>query len=608
MDHYTSFFNLKENPFVLTPDPKYLYLGHKHREVMGHLLYGIKEDKGFMVVVGEVGTGKTTLCRAFINQLLKENIEVGLIYNPAMTDLELLQAVNREYKLASDLNTKGRLIDALNEFLLRVNGQGRKVVLIIDEAQNLYPSVLEQLRLISNLETETGKLIQIILVGQPELERILAKKEMRQLDQRVVVRGLLGPFNQKETRNYLRHRLQVAMISESNNNASFSDGACRVIYKLCRGVPRLINVLADRTLLVAYAQGKRKIDGSTVKKARRDLERSRYRSKTRPLALRWQSALMFCIFALVLLGWHYQEVFFRKTAKSENKTSHKATGFAPPVKRKTAPSETPQEAAPAVGIPINPPAAPPVAPPVAPRLTLLAPVPVQKKAETIEKGREENPQERLNRFLRPLEGLPRQENWQLVLGTVFRLWGEERAIPADTVIGALPGGSRLEIWKIYGNLTRLRIMNYPAIVELKRAAHPEGVFAVLKTLKKDHVVLVGKEDMLIPLDTFNNLWFGHAFIPWKDFEGLPQVISPGSSDLSVTWLQHNLKYLKLLNGPVNGFYDAATKASIVRLQKEMNLTVDGIVGPRTKMALYSLLDIYPNPSLTDPEDKETGNP
>ena len=200
MDHYTSFFNLKENPFVLTPDPKYLYMGQKHKEVMGHLLYGVNDDKGFMVVVGEVGTGKTTLCRAFINQLLKEHMEVGLIYNPAMTDLELLQAINREFKIPSEWDSKGKLIDRLNEFLLKVNGEGRKVVLIIDEAQNLYTSVMEQLRLISNLETETGKLIQIILVGQPELERILSKEEMRQLDQRIVVRSLLGPLKMRETR------------------------------------------------------------------------------------------------------------------------------------------------------------------------------------------------------------------------------------------------------------------------------------------------------------------------------------------------------------------------------------------------------------------------
>ncbi|MBN2124828.1 MAG: AAA family ATPase, partial [Deltaproteobacteria bacterium] len=421
MDHYTSFFDLKENPFVLTPDPKYLYLGQRHREVMSHLLYGIKEEKGFMAVVGEVGTGKTTLCRAFINHLLEENVEVGLIYNPAMTDLELLQAVNREFKITADLESKGKLIDVLNGFLLRVNGEGRKVVLVIDEAQNLDPTVMEQLRLVSNLETETGKLIQIILVGQPELERILRKKEMRQLDQRIVVRGLLGPFNAGETAQYIRHRVKVATLAGAERGLSFTEGACKKIHRLSGGIPRLINVLADRSLLVAFAQGKRRIDGGTVKSAYRDLESSRYRAGG-VSSLRWQTAAIFCVLALVFLAWHYQDSLLGNVRPPEGTQSHQG---GPVIARK-----------------------------VTPAVVKTEPKPEPSREQILEQ------------FLYPLERLTREENWRVALRAVFETWSEDREVGQEVPVGSLPKDTSLQLWEVYGNLNLLKSVNYPAVVEM----------------------------------------------------------------------------------------------------------------------------------------------
>ncbi len=568
MNHYTSFFRLKENPFVLTPDPKYLYLGQKHREVLSHLLYGIKDDKGFMVVVGEVGTGKTTLCRAFINRLLKENIEVGLIYNPAVTDLELLQAINREFKIYSDFDSKGKLIDTLNEFLLKVNGEGRKVVLIIDEAQNLHPSVMEQLRLISNLETDTGKLIQIILVGQPELERILSKKEMRQLDQRIVVRGLLGPLKPKETMNYIRHRLNIASI-DKDDAVSFSDGACRALHNLSGGTPRLINILADRSLLVAYAQGKKKIDKGVAKNAYRDLESSRYRPKSKPLALRWQTAAVFCVFVMSLTGWVYRDHI------TKNIWKQKKPEFSQPRANATSVVLSPQSTNRQMkdNLALN--------------MTTT-----QKPTIKIEENPKDNPDQIKDRLFFSLERLSRDENWRLVLSSLFELWEETTTVSQGVTIGKLPADTSLNIWEVYGNLTLLKSLNYPAIVELKRPKHDIGVYAVLKKLMGDNVVMVGEKEEVMPLGMFNDLWYGHAYIVWKDFEGLPRVIYPGTSSLAVTWLQHNLKYLNLFDGQESGFYDSRTRTAIVRLQKEKNLYVDGIVGPQTKMTLYSLLGVY----------------
>lgn len=552
-DYLSSFFHLKENPFALSPDPKYLYLGEKHREVLAHLLYGVREDKGFMVVVGEVGTGKTTLCRAFINQLLKDDIEVGLIYNPAMSGLELLQVINREFKLTSDHESKSKLVDTLNEFLLRVNGEGRKVVLIVDEAQDLSPSVLEQLRLISNLETETGKLIQIILVGQPELERILSRKELRQLDQRIVVRGLLGPFNYRETISYIRHRLKIAAV-DGNNIVPFSDGACRAVYGYCAGVPRLINVLADRALLVAFAEGKSDINSSIMKKAHRDLKESRYDTGSSALSLRWQTAALFCIFMLALFPLIYRDSIGEYVGNLK-RTQPEISG--------TVSSSVEDRGVRKI---------------------------IKKK-----KGHQQNVAAQI---FDPLKGLSRDDNWRLVLQSMIELWGVKRDVGPVTKPGELPEGSGLNISRIYGNLTLLRSLNYPAIVELRRPEDTSGVYVILKELVDDNVVLLGRQEERMSIAMFTGLWYGHAFVLWKDFEGLPHVIYPGTSSPAVVWLQRSLKRLKIFEGRENGFYDIVTEEAVIGFQRKNNLFVDGIVGPETRRMLYSLLDAYPKPTLS----------
>ncbi len=596
MTHYTSFFGLKENPFVLTPDPKYLYLGHKHREVLSHLIYGIKEDKGFMVVVGEVGTGKTTLCRAFINQLLKQQMEVGLIYNPDMTDLELLKAINREFKLPSAFDSKGILIDILNEFLLKANGEGRKVVLIIDEAQNLQPAVMEQIRLISNIETETGKLIQIILVGQPELENILEKKEMRQLDQRVVVRGLLGPLELIETLNYIHHRLKIATIAATTQTATFSDGACRAIHKLSGGIPRLINILADRSLLVAYAQERRKISKATVKSAYRDLESSRYRSKSKPFSLRWQTAFIFSFLILTLLAWQSQgalkDLLEQYFWESEKPQYAQARIVVPP--RVILPEPVLQKKI--TDQPVTLPE-PDLQKQVMDQLVTLPEPKLEKKIK-------DQPEQIAERFFSSMERWSREENWQFVLGSILDLWGEDISGHPAVAPGSMPGDTGLNLMGVYGNITLFRIFNYPAILELKRPGHNQGIYAVLKKLSKGKAMMIGEKEEAIPLETLNDWWYGHGYVLWKDFENHPRVIYPGTSSPAVTWLQQNLKHLQLFDGRVSGFYDLMTKEAVKRLQREHNLLVDGIAGPQTKMMLYSLLEIYSKPSLLSRSEEE----
>ncbi|MFW6304015.1 MAG: ExeA family protein, partial [Candidatus Sumerlaeota bacterium] len=229
---YKEFFGLKEPPFNLTPDPRFLYMSQHHREALASLVYGIKEQKGFIVVTGEIGAGKTTLCRGFLHELDEEATNVALILNSFLSDLELLQTINDEFGLSSNSNSKKELISILNNYLLEQNEQGKTTIVIVDEAQNLGTNVLEQLRMLSNLETETRKLLQVVLIGQPELGDILNQPRLEQLNQRVTVRCHIGPLKREEIYHYIRHRLHVA---GATINISLTQPAINRIYHYSGG-------------------------------------------------------------------------------------------------------------------------------------------------------------------------------------------------------------------------------------------------------------------------------------------------------------------------------------------------------------------------------------
>ncbi|MCH2187518.1 AAA family ATPase, partial [Myxococcota bacterium] len=264
---YTAFYGLREKPFSLTPNPRFLYLADAHREAMAHLLYGLEQGEGFIVVTGEVGTGKTTLCRSLLERIEGEH-EIAILFNPSRTANELLQSINEEFGLPFAEQTRRQLLSSLNRFLLERHRQGKRVVLIIDEAQNLSQGTLEQVRLLSNLETESSKLIQIILLGQPELDEKLDSESLRQLRQRISVRWRLDPLPQADAMAYVRHRLSVAAGADRD---ILTDGALREMYRLTGGVPRLINVLADRTLLAGYAASAHRVGPRVVRRAAREV-------------------------------------------------------------------------------------------------------------------------------------------------------------------------------------------------------------------------------------------------------------------------------------------------------------------------------------------------
>jgi general secretion pathway protein A len=266
---YAAYFGLKENPFSLSPDTRYLFLSEQHRDALNCLIYGIKEKKGFVLISGDIGTGKTTICRSLINSL-DDSVETALIFNTAISDLELLETVIVEYGIdfQGDSKTKRNYIDALNDFLLKNFSAGKTAVLLIDEAQNLSHGALEQIRMLSNLETDTEKLIQIILIGQPELNNTLKLPALRQLNERITVRYDLKPLSPQEVREYIQHRLTIA---QGPGSLKFTNGSFHLICNLTEGIPRRINALCDRSLLIAYTKNISKITRRIVNLAAHDI-------------------------------------------------------------------------------------------------------------------------------------------------------------------------------------------------------------------------------------------------------------------------------------------------------------------------------------------------
>src|ERR1700753_2118282 len=338
---YLTFFGLNEKPFAITPDPRYLYLSERHAEALAHLLYGINEAGGFVQLTGEVGTGKTTIVRSLLAQTPK-NAEIALILNPKMTAPEFLLTICEELGIGvPDAATESLkdLVDILSGYLLRAHAGGRRVVVVVDEAQNLAPTVLEQVRLLTNLETNTRKLLQIILIGQPELRELLARNELRQLAQRITGRYHLNPLTTAETAAYVRHRLRVAGATTD----IFSPGALTEVHRLATGVPRVINVVCDRALLGAYSMDRHRVTPNLVRNAASEVFGKRFTPHWLPWIGTGAAATLLAL--TIALLWSF---------KPWNSSSHAAA----------APKEQPKVAAvvptktPAVVQPAAPPAKP----------------------------------------------------------------------------------------------------------------------------------------------------------------------------------------------------------------------------------------------------------
>ncbi len=551
---YTPYYGFHEKPFALSPDPRFLYLSGSHREVLGHLVYGLEQGEGFMAITGEVGTGKTTMCRTLLRRLGSDT-EVAFLFNPTLTPLELLKAINGEFGLSTFGESRPELTDVLNAFLVETRSAGRRVLLIIDEAQNLSTETLEQLRLLSNLETETSKLLQIVLLGQPELDQKLHAQDLRQLRQRISVWSRLGPMDADETREYVSHRLRVA----GAERPIFTDSALRTVHQRSGGVPRLINLLCDRALLGGYADHKAQIGRRLVSRAAKELRPARPK-------LHWERVAIGLGAAGVLLALGLFAVVGMRALQGPRES-------APAPAPVSAQSESPAALA---RVAPHPPAPPPpvVDGDLRAQLPLLSP----------------------------------DEGRAAALEAALAVWG----LPAA---GVQPLGfeelrerlasARVELMPIRPELGAMHSAAAPALVSLRDASGTAHVallralsegYAQLDGIVPDATLRVTQSDLLRHLD-------GEVYALWRDFEALPDVLGLGASGEAVSWLQSALAELGFYTAEVQGRFDEATRDAVALFQKDRGLRSDGTVDARTLMSLYQALPRYTTPNLeSDPVD------
>ncbi len=547
---YTGFYGLREKPFSLAPDPRYLFLSASHREALAHLLYGIEEGEGFIEVIGQVGTGKTTLCRTLLGRI-GQDAEIAYIFNPSPSELELLSAINREFGLPTAVRTRTELLESLNQFLLEKNAAGRRVLLVIDEAQNLDPSVLEQVRLLSNLETDRAKLLQIVLIGQPELEENLARTDLRQLRQRITVRWSLRALTRAEVGEYLEHRLRVA---GSADPQLFTPGAVRAMTRISRGIPRLINAVADRALLAGYTEGRRQVDARLVRRAARELpatELSGFRELT---GLRVGIAL-----GLVAAGMVFGLA---------------VTAFAP---------RAPSGGKPGEGASLSTPIAPVSSAPglAVPGVAALG-VAAQIEAFTPETSASD------------------------ALEALLLTWGYDqrigRELDPDLFPEAVHAIAPLDVLAMHGNSQMLASLDLPAVLELEPRPG-ERRYVALLGLDESGGARVGVATQEIELSRadLERIWTGRTFYLWTNFESLP-VLSPGMKGTAVRWLQARLAELGYLkSGDPTEEFDELTTAALHGFQRANGLETSDQVGPETQLALYQALG-YTTPRLFALED------
>jgi general secretion pathway protein A len=547
---YTDFFGLNEKPFAITPDPRYLYLSRRHADALAHLVYGVSESGGFIQLTGEVGTGKTTLIRSLLEQL-PEKAQIALILNPQLSTREFLLSICEELSAAPvrDDSLKA-LIDSLNAQLLNAHSAGRRVVLIVDEAQNLSLELLEQIRLLTNLETARHKLLQIILIGQPELREVLARPDMRQVAQRITGRYHLEPLSRDDTSAYVRHRLKVA----GAQGEVFSPAALREIFRRSKGIPRLINVLADRALLAGYAIEKPRIDRGLVRKSAIEVF-------GRPLLMRWRSVATLAALATLLAGgaaiWsRHAEAPTPAGAADARVPLVAANERAPqldaaPAAQSAAASEAPEP-------------------------------PPASLAELLDKAM-------------------LAASMDEVLRDLFGLWGVAYD-PAGPAPCEQAQRADLRCLFQHGSISELRRADRPAILTLRDERGNEYP-VVLRSLTGEQAELLSAgRSFTVDLADLSYYWFGDQLLLWRPGTSEVHDLIPGTrDDDGVRWLRESLAKIEgdtsAPPASSSSLYDPSLEARVRAYQRSHRLTVDGIVGTQTQLALMSDLDSANAPTL-----------
>ena len=551
---YPEYFGLKESSFSITPDPHYLFLSQQHREALAHLLFGIGDSGGFVLLTGEVGTGKTTVCRAFIEQA-PDHVDIALILNPALTVNELLQVICNEFgiEITDEQQTNKTLLDHLNHYLLQAHADGRRPVLIIDEAQNLKPEVLEQIRLLTNLETSKHKLLQIFLIGQPELRTLLQKQELRQLAQRITARFHLAALNEKETRAYIQHRLAIAGV----DRPLFDKRAVKQIFQISDGIPRLVNILCDRALLGAYATNRQAVNRNIVNRAATELAGEDKLPRKHSPAMRILITLLLVVMAgaaswLVIkrddfpvFPTNSKEVLTQSISGEEAKQEEAPTGV-------TDAAETPQETESAG---------------TNDEITLLPEVEVNDVVV----------------------------QWETGISSLLELWEVPGIVQAQESCATLPVLG-LHCRKLNGTWNNLRQYDRPALLELRDRSGTTGYLLLSGLHGETAQVIHQQQTVELPTSALDPYWYGAFTLLWKPSKHSGTLITPNSPAAAISWLNQQLDLAtgKDSPGPGDTEYDVAR---VKAFQALAGLKADGIAGPDTLIHLNNIAALPGRPGL-----------
>jgi general secretion pathway protein A len=545
---YKEYFRLNEMPFSIAPDPRFLFMSDRHREALAHLLYGVQGEGGIVLLTGEIGTGKTTLCRSLLQQI-PAHIDIAFILNPKMSVTELLQTICEEFKIAvvPGDGTKA-FVDAIHGYLLQANARGRRAVLLVDEAQNLDPQVLEQLRLLTNLETDTRKLLQIILIGQPELQKMLARPDLRQVSQRVVARYHLTHLVADEAAAYVAHRLRLCGAPPN----IFPESLVRPLYRATGGVPRLINLVCDRALLGTYVQGRQQVTASTLRQAVKEVAAAR-----RPLRAVVLVPLAALFLASVGVG----------VAMNVPGTLP-GLGFG-------APALAPDGAAPSsprpepIAAEVPPPAQSPVAAPAVPAPVAAAapdPAPAMSNLEWPDAVSLEDSEALANQALFHSYGL-----------------GFNGRSKVDACRQAAALGMRCYVGR--GGLSDLRLLDQPVLLHLHSAAGKTYSVTVLALDSQSAKVAIAGEERQVPLAQLADSWSGHYLLVWKPPAGFGDSLAIGQRGPGADWVRQALSRLDGIHDDSATSFDEALARRVRAFQLSEGIQPDGVVGPVTAIRL-----------------------
>lgn len=576
MRMYCDYFGIAENAFAITPDPRYLFLSDRHREAMAHLLFGTEEGGGFVQITGEVGTGKTTTCRAFLEQL-PGSVDVALLLSPPDSPRELLLAITAELGLRVPRcdTPSGELVTLLNKRLLETHAAGRRTVVIIDEAQNILPEVLEQVRLLTNLETPTHKLLQVFLIGQPELRQKLQHPALRQVAQRITARYHLEPLSLPEIQSYIQHRLAVAGCRQS----LFSKSAIRQIHRDSLGIPRVINILCDRALIGAYANEMARVSAAIVRHAAREWrgeERGR-RQWFFPLP-RSVAALVIgvLLFATATAGFRGSAVLYSGVDKvREGEITSKLLrwlGLQEPAAHEQNPppylERNGMSALPAVpGQVLAPRAAPPS------RAALVAELPATDNNAVVVSS------------VQHVIGMASP----IALQALLERWNIHGNVVDRQALCARAERHGLQCLRDTGDWDGLRLFNRPALLTLDSRSGGEAYLALIGMDEKHAFVATTEGVISLKLHELDEYWSGEFVMLWRPPPGGVSLITAGADRPAVQWLQNALAHVDGINTSAVKF-DQQLEQRIRVFQRSHGLEADGIAGPRTLIHLNNVLE------------------